>query len=210
MPMMSQPAPSTLMVPEGPKSEEVPSPQAEGWVTLTCLRVLQRLERAEGQRNVGRILKYQQWKRWMTSFLNHLPGTVNERERMVETLRDEHALSEDGDSPLHGLPEDAMNMLISSSSEVHAHVCGLLENVTLEEAIGLLRLFAEAFKPQDPPAADDADDGDDDDSMGASETESQKRARYLRDPMCECSDPEYWMLLNHGPPEADSDGAEEY
>eukprot|EP00435_Cladocopium_sp_Y103_P064563 s467_g26.t1 len=211
MPVMGAPMPSIMQIPEGPKAEDVPTPQAEGWVTLTCLRILQRLQRAERQHNVGRSLKYQQWRRWMMSFLVHLPGTTGERERMVETLRDEHALSDDGDSPLHGLPEDARDMLIVSSARVHTHLCGLLENVTLEEAISLLQLFAEAFKPQDPPAADDGnDDDDDDDSMGVSETESHKRARYLRDPMCECSDPEYWMLLNHGPAEADSDDAQEY
>ena len=30
------------------------------------------------------------------------------------------------------------------------------------------------------------------------ETDFQVRARYLRDPLEECSDPELWQRLNHG------------
>eukprot|EP00435_Cladocopium_sp_Y103_P055323 s2356_g18.t1 len=206
VPVTGTPMPTTMLLPEGPTTEESSNPKAEGWVTFTCLRVLQRLQRAERQNNVGRTLKYQQWRRWLMSFITHLPGSSDERERMVETLRDEHALSTDGDSPLHQIPQDARDHLVETSAQVYGHICGLLENVTLDEAISLLQLFAEANKPVSPPDEDD----DDDDSMGVSETDSQKRRRYLRDPMCECSDPEYWMAMHHGGSDEDSDAAEEF
>ena len=31
------------------------------------------------------------------------------------------------------------------------------------------------------------------------ETQSQRRQRYLNSEMCECSDPEEWMLYHHAP-----------
>ena len=42
------------------------------------------------------------------------------------------------------------------------------------------------------------------------ETDSQVRARYLRDPLEECSDPELWQRLRHGGEEdSDSDASME-
>eukprot|EP00435_Cladocopium_sp_Y103_P024691 s4108_g6.t1 len=203
--MQPQPLPTTVLIPEGPQMEELPMPQAEGCVTLTTIRILRRLGRAQRRGNMGQSLKYEQWKRWMTNFIVHLPGTGEERERMVETLRDEHPLSDDDASPLHGMPDDAKRLLIHSSAEIYGHVMGLLEKTTLESAVDLLRLFADAHRAPDPPPGndDDGDDDDDDESMGPGETESEKRARYLRDPMDECSDPEMWARLNYGPANSD-------
>ena len=46
----------------------------------------------------------------------------------------------------------------------------------------------------------------DGDGSEAGETNSQLRARYLRSPMCEVSDPELWQRINHGDSEeSDSD-----
>eukprot|EP00435_Cladocopium_sp_Y103_P017201 s5234_g4.t1 len=41
-PMAPQPLPTTVRIPEGPPIKEVPMPQAEGWVTLTTIRILGR------------------------------------------------------------------------------------------------------------------------------------------------------------------------
>eukprot|EP00435_Cladocopium_sp_Y103_P045878 s848_g13.t1 len=170
-------------------------------------RVLRRLERAERSRNHGRIMKYGQWKRWLCSSVLHLPGTLDERTRLVETLTGEHALCDETRS--HRLTESQMTQsssLMRSAGEIYGHIIGLWEN-----AVDLLRTCGEALRTPEGPLGndDDEDDYDNDESMGPAETESERRARYLRDPMEEYSDPELRTLLNYGP-SADSDEQQEF
>ena len=42
------------------------------------------------------------------------------------------------------------------------------------------------------------------DSDEMMETDSQRRLRYLNSEMCECSDPEEWMVYHHGDADSDS------
>eukprot|EP00435_Cladocopium_sp_Y103_P070539 s56_g35.t1 len=188
-----RPIPATVLIPETPEARELPELRAEA---------------AEG--NIGISLKHEQWKRWLVSSIAHLPGSPEESAWMIETLRDEHPLSDDDESPLHHMLEDAKDFLVQASGEIYVHVMSLLEKTTVENAVDLLRFFADAHRtPDGPPGGDNGDDDDDDDeSMGPAETESEKRARYCRDPMEQCSDPELWAVLNYGP--GDSDEAQEF
>eukprot|EP00435_Cladocopium_sp_Y103_P068367 s26_g31.t1 len=194
----------TVMVAEEPKTEER-SINVESLITFTMIRVLRRLGRAERAGNNGKMLKYGQRKRWLCTFIVHLPGSQQERERMVETLVVEHALSDDESSPIHGMPDDAKETLMRSAGEIYLHIMGLLENTTIENAIDMLKVYGEALRTPEPmPGNDmDEDDDDDDESMGPAESEAERHARYSRDPMEECSDPELWALIHYGPAESD-------
>eukprot|EP00435_Cladocopium_sp_Y103_P009811 s3298_g2.t1 len=75
----------TMAIPEEPRTEER-GINAESLVTFTMIRVLRRLGRAARAGNNGKLLKYQQWKRWLCTFIVHLPGTPDERDRIIETL----------------------------------------------------------------------------------------------------------------------------
>eukprot|EP00435_Cladocopium_sp_Y103_P015748 s3802_g3.t2 len=201
----------TMAIPEEPKTEER-GICAESLVTFTMIRVLRRLGRASRAGNNGKVMKYHQWKRWLCTFIVHLPGTPDERDRIIETLVVEHPLSDDEESPIHGLDDDSRAMLMRSAGEVYVHLMGLLENTTLENAMQMLTVYGEALRTPEPMPARDMDDDDDDDdgddSMGQSETAEERRRRYSNAPMEECSDPEYWALVHYGPRE--SDEAEEF
>ena len=55
---------------------------------------------------------------------------------------------------------------------------------------------------------DDSNENPEEESQSDSdemmETESQRRLRYLNSEMCECSDPEEWMVYHHGDADSDS------
>eukprot|EP00435_Cladocopium_sp_Y103_P010280 s4269_g2.t1 len=202
----------TMAVREEPQTEDR-GVDPESLVTYTMIRVLRRLGRASRAGNNGKLMKYHQWKRWLCTFVVHLPGSPAERERMVETLVVDHPLSDDEESPTHNLPDDAKALLVRSAGAIYGHIMGLLENTTVENAIQMLTVYGEAMRTPEPMPAGDMDDDDDDDddgdeSMGHSETEAERRRRYANAPMEECSDPEYWALVHYGPGE--SDEAEEF
>eukprot|EP00435_Cladocopium_sp_Y103_P071249 s873_g37.t1 len=200
----------TMAIPEEPKTEEQ-GICVESLLTFTMIRVLRRLGRASRSGNNGKVMKYHQWKRWLCTFIVHLPGTPDERDRIIETLVVEHPLSDDEESPIHGLDDDSRAMLMRSAGAVYVHLMGLLENTTLENAMQMLTVYGEALRTPEPMPArdmDDDDDDDDDDSMGQTETPEERRRRYERDPMEECSDPEFWALVRYG--HGESDETEEF
>ena len=91
---VEKPAVTALATAE-PRTTEGPESVVEGLVTLTLRRVLGRLKIAQDRSDYGRIMKYSQGKKWLCAMLTHLPGSMLERNRTVESLTGEKELSSD-------------------------------------------------------------------------------------------------------------------
>ena len=76
----------------------------EGLVTWTLVRVRGRLRRATENGNIGAAMRYQQMQRWLETCLHHLPtASLQDREKTLNSLSEEHDLSEDDSLRAMGL-----------------------------------------------------------------------------------------------------------
>ena len=94
----------------------------------------------------------------------------------------------------------------------YGHLMGLLEYDRWESGCDLLRSCGEALRAPEPALIDgEDDDNDDDDCMdGPSETENQRRIRYMNFGMGEVSDADFWADLHYGPSGSGEGGPETY
>ena len=158
----------------------------EGLVTWTLVRVRERLRRATENGNIGAAMRYQQMQRWLETCLRHLPtASLQDREKTLNSLSEEHDLSDDDNSLTYGLGKDECGLLSTSHEEIHRCIIRLLELQRVEVTMDLLRTFAE--------------------------TRSERMRRYQNAEQGEVSDPDAWAALHYGrPPEsADEETAEE-
>ena len=128
----------------------------------------------------------------------NLPGSMFERNWMMESLTGENELSSEDESPLHRFPAETMEELLKASGKTHSKLMALLEYDRWEATCDLLRACGEALRSPEPPPArgDESNSSDDDDSIGAhGETKSEKMRKYMNDEMCEVSDPDLWTLI---------------
>ena len=173
----------------------------EGLVTWTFVRVRGRLRRATNNGNIGASMRYQQMQRWLEACLHHLPtASLQEKDRMSNSLKEEYDLSDDDNSPSHGLGEVERNFLSTSHGEVYGCIIKLLELQQVEVTMDLLRTFAEIFKEPEVPESDS------DEPMNE-ETRSQRLRRYQNAEQGEVSDPDAWADLHYGEPSGGSANA---
>ena len=157
------------------------------------------MRRSMDFRYIGAAMRYQQMQRWLETCLHHLPtASLQDRERTLNSLSEEHDLSEDDSSPSYRLGKHERDLLPTSHEEVHRCIVRLLELQRVEVTMDLLRTFAEIFKDPEIP------DPDSDESM-REETRSERLRRYQNAEQGEVSDPDAWAALHYGrPPPAES------
>jgi hypothetical protein len=126
--------------------------------------------------------------------LLHLPNaSLENRQKTLDSLNDEHELSEDDNSPTYNLGQVEGDFLANSHEEVHKCLVRLLELQRGGTTMELLRIFAEVFKAPDP------EESDGDESM-REETASQRLERCRSSEQCEVSDPDEWAVIHYGRP----------
>ena len=168
------------------------STSVEGLVTWTLVRTRRRLRKMQAAGNIGGCMRYSQIQRWLETCLCHLPTSgAYDRNRIVQSLAEENALSDDDESPTVGMGDDEKQLMINSHGDIYKCLVKLLELERLEVTTDLLKVFAEAFRTPEPPA-DDSDDP-------MSETQSQCLHRYRNSQHCEVSDPDEWANIHYGP-----------
>ena len=110
---------------------------------------------------------------WLGNMLNNLPGSAEDRERMVQSLSGDNSLSEDENSPRYRHPDDVMDFMVQQFGTAHQNVIRLFEYCSWEGACIMLQTYGKALRALRPPRAPevDAEGGDSDESMeGVKET----------------------------------------
>ena len=136
------------------------------------------------------------------------PETRHSASIMTRSMQD---LSEDEDSPLHQMSliqvsnemdaaERAFNIGSRITETVHAGSSSdhPSESRHVNAVANQLMNMLEDDSNENP---EEKNQSDSDEMM---ETDSQRRLRYLNSEMCECSDPEEWMVYHHGESESSS------
>ena len=110
-------------------------------------------------------------------------------------------LSEDDESPRHGLGEDEKQFALSEADKAFKAMMCLLEHDRFEEMCKLRGELGEALRDAKPVSIDET---------MPEETQSRRARRYTQCGQSEASDTDYWADVNYGPadqhePEPDED-----
>ena len=122
---------------------------------------------------------------------------------MTQSMQD---LSEDEDSPLHAMSVvDIHNAMDGAEQafDVGSQIANTLSTTSGSGAAESSHVNAVADQLMHMLCDEDAEEEPHTDSDEAMRTESQRRMRYMKSEMCECSDPEEWMVYHHGDGESD-------
>jgi hypothetical protein len=165
--------------------------QIEGMLLVALKRINGRLERAQRRGNNGQSMKYMQSRTWLLSCVSHCADcSPAERTRMAEVIVDVSNLSDDDESPQHGLGEDETNHALVEADKAFKNIMSLLEYDRFEEVTKLVNQLGGAMREIKPQSSDE--------SM-PEETQSQKTRRYTQCGQSEASDPDFWADVNYGP-----------
>ena len=99
-------------------------------------------------------------------------------------------LSDDDESPQHGLGEDEKNHALVEADKAFKSIMNLLEYDRFEEVTRLVNQLGWAMREIRPQSSDE--------SM-PEETQSQKARRYTECGQSEASGPDCWADVNYGP-----------
>jgi hypothetical protein len=109
--------PTTLVThPTAPEPEVNEDPQIEGGLLVALRRINGCLERAQRRGNNGQCMKHMQNRTWLLS--HYTSCSPQERLRMAEVIADTRNLSEDDESPHHGLGEDEKHLQLAESERL--------------------------------------------------------------------------------------------
>jgi hypothetical protein len=159
--------------------------QIERMLLVALKRINGRLERAQRQGNNGQSMKYMQSRTWLLSCVSYYADcSPVERTRMASNL------SDDDESPQHGLGEDEKNHALVEADKAFKAMMSLLEYDTFEEVTKLVGQLGGALREIKPQSSDE--------SM-PEENQSQRARRYTQCGQSEASDPDYWADVKYGP-----------
>ena len=188
--------PTTLVThPTAPEPEVNEDPQIEGKLLVALKRINGRLERAQRRGNNGQCLKHMQNRTWLSSCVAHYTScSPQERLRMAEVIADTCNLSEDEESPQHGLGEDEKHLQLAESDMAFRAMMSLLEYEydKFEEVTKLIGQLGGALREVKPESSVS------DESM-PEETPEQRAQRYMSCGQSEASDPDFWADVHYGP-----------
>jgi len=107
--------------------------QTERMLLVALKRINGRLERAQRQGNNGQSMKYMQSRTWLLSCVSYYADcSPVERTRMASNL------SDDDESPQHGLGEDEKNHALVEADKAFKSIMNLLEYDRFEEVTRLV------------------------------------------------------------------------
>ena len=109
---------------------------------------------------------------------------------MTQVIGDVNSLSDDDESPQHGLGEDEKNHALVEADKAFKAMMSLLEYDTFEEVTKLVGQLGGALREIKPQSSDE--------SM-PEENQSQRARRYTQCGQSEASDPDYWADVKYGP-----------
>eukprot|EP00435_Cladocopium_sp_Y103_P014397 s3870_g3.t1 len=140
-------------------------------------------------------------------------GDAATREAAADMTREMHDLSEDENSPTAQLTLQDMNTVLRDAQrayEVGSQVASLAAATNASGSSESAHVNAVANQLISMLSGDGMNENAEEEEQASSdelmEAQSERRRRYLNSEMCECSDPDEWMLYHHGG--ADSDESE--
>ena len=186
--------PTTLVthatVPEPQVSEDL---QIEGRLLVALRRINGRLERAQRRGNIGQGMKHMQNRTWLLSCVAHYTScSPQERLRMAQVIADTCNLSEDDESPCHGLGKDERHLQLVEADKAFRAMMSFLEYDKFEEVIKLIGQLGGALREVKPESSNC-------DASMAEETPEQKAQRYMSCGQSEASDSDFWADVHYGP-----------
>ena len=134
----------------------------------------------------------------MRAYVSGDDATRHAVEEMTSNMSD---LSEDESSPTQQLSlvqlDNELND-VERAVEVGTQLTGLLGTNTAEGRPNSVHVNAVADAMLDMIDGENAEEESAEDSDEYMETASERRQRYLQSELCECSDPDEWMVYHHG------------
>ena len=134
----------------------------------------------------------------MRAYVSGDDATRRAVEEMTSNMSD---LSEDEGSPTQQLSvvqlDNELND-VERAVEVGTQLTGLLGTNTAEGRPNSVHVNAVADAMLDMIDGENAEEESAEDSDEYMETASERRQRYMQSELCECSDPDEWMVYHHG------------
>ena len=167
--------------------------QLEGSLLVALRRINGRLERAQRRGNIGQGMKHMQSRTWLLSCVAHYAScSPQERLRMTEVIADTCNLSEDDESPQHGLGDDERHLQLAQADKAFRAIMALLEYDRYEELTKLIGQLGGALREVVPESSKS-------DEEMAEETPAERAQRHMNCGQSEASDPDLWADIHYGP-----------